>query len=65
MIGSGFKTATGGQAKELFEFASNPFIALIIGTVATALIQSSSTVTSIPVISGVKDVFASIGLEGY
>lgn len=47
MIGSGFKTATGGQAKELFEFASNPFLALIIGTVCTALIQSSSTVTSI------------------
>lgn len=47
MIGSGFKTATGGQAKELFAFASNPFLGLIIGTVCTALIQSSSTVTSI------------------
>lgn len=47
MIGTGFKWATGGQAKELFEFASNPFTALIIGTVCTALIQSSSTVTSI------------------
>lgn len=47
MIGSGFKAATGGQAKSLFEFASNPFLGLIIGTVATALIQSSSTVTSI------------------
>lgn len=47
MIGSGFKLATGGQAKELFDFATNPFLALIIGTVATALIQSSSTVTSI------------------
>lgn len=47
MIGSGFKAATGDQAKTLFEFASNPFIGLIIGTVATALIQSSSTVTSI------------------
>ncbi|MGI9276905.1 MAG: Na/Pi symporter [Endozoicomonas sp.] len=47
MIGSGFKMATGGEAKELFEFASNPFLALIIGTVCTALIQSSSTVTSI------------------
>lgn len=47
MIGSGFKAATGGQAKELFEFATNPFIGLVIGTVATALIQSSSTVTSI------------------
>ena len=47
MIGSGFKAATGGQAKELFSFASNPLTALVIGTVATALIQSSSTVTSI------------------
>lgn len=47
MIGSGFKMATGAHAKELFEFASNPFAALVIGTVATALIQSSSTVTSI------------------
>lgn len=47
MIGSGFKAATGGQAKELFEFASNPYIGLVIGIVATALIQSSSTVTSL------------------
>jgi len=47
LIGSGFKTATGGEAKELFAFASNPLTALVIGTVATALIQSSSTVTSI------------------
>lgn len=47
MIGSGFKMATGSQAKELFAFASNPFAGLVIGTVATALIQSSSTVTAI------------------
>lgn len=47
MIGGGFKLATGSHAKELFEFASNPFMGLVIGTVATALIQSSSTVTSI------------------
>lgn len=46
-IGDGFKSATGSNAKELFNFASNPFIALIVGIVATALIQSSSTVTSI------------------
>lgn len=46
-IGGGFKAATAGQAKELFAFAANPFVALIIGVVATALIQSSSTVTSI------------------
>ncbi|NJN46565.1 MAG: Na/Pi cotransporter family protein, partial [Candidatus Competibacteraceae bacterium] len=47
MIGSGFKAAAGDHAKELFAFASNPFTALVVGTVATALIQSSSTVTSI------------------
>ena len=47
MIGSGFKAAAGDQAKELFAFASNPITALVVGTVATALIQSSSTVTSI------------------
>ncbi len=47
MIGSGFKAATGEHAKELFAFAVNPFAGLVVGTVATALIQSSSTVTSI------------------
>jgi len=47
MIGTGFKWSTGGHAKELFEFASNPFVGLMIGTIATALIQSSSTVTAI------------------
>ncbi len=47
MIGSGFKSATGERAEELFAFATNPFLGLIVGSVATALIQSSSTVTSI------------------
>ncbi|MDN2481983.1 Na/Pi symporter [Vibrio agarivorans] len=47
MVGSGFKMATGDQAKVLFEFASHPVAGLMIGLVATALIQSSSTVTSI------------------
>jgi sodium-dependent phosphate cotransporter len=47
IIGGGFKMAAGGQAKELFAFASNPFAGLVVGTIATALIQSSSTVTSI------------------
>mgnify|MGYP005992686357 CR=1 FL=1 len=46
-IGDGFKMATGNNAKELFAFATNPFIGLMIGLCATALIQSSSTVTSI------------------
>lgn len=47
LIGSGFKSATGDHAKELFAFATNPFAGLVVGTIATALIQSSSTVTSI------------------
>lgn len=46
-IGDGFKAAAGDNARELFAFASNPLIALIVGLLATALIQSSSTVTSI------------------
>ncbi len=47
IIGSGFKSVAGDGAEELFAFASNPFAGLVVGTVATALIQSSSTVTSI------------------
>lgn len=47
LIGGGFKLAAGDQAKELFAFASNPIAGLVVGIVATALIQSSSTVTSI------------------
>lgn len=47
IIGDGFKLATGEQAKALFEFAENPVLGLVIGMTATALIQSSSTVSSI------------------
>ncbi|MDD9207159.1 Na/Pi symporter [Georgenia sp. 10Sc9-8] len=47
IIGDGFKTATGGHAEELFAFATNPVVGLMVGILATALMQSSSTVTSI------------------
>lgn len=47
MVGSGFKWAAGDEAKLLFELASHPVSGLMIGIVATAFIQSSSTVTSI------------------
>lgn len=47
IIGDGFKQATGDQARQLFAFSSNPFVGLMVGVIATALIQSSSTVTSI------------------
>ena len=37
------------RSEELFAFAENPLIALMIGVLATGLIQSSSTTTSIVV----------------
>lgn len=46
-IGDGFKMVAGENARELFAFASNPVIALVVGLVATALMQSSSTATSV------------------
>ena len=49
VIGAGFKWFSGGPegAEMLFGFATNPIIALLLGTLATALVQSSSTVTSV------------------
>ena len=47
LIGTGFSTIAGEKAKDLFEFAKNPFAGLLVGTLCTALIQSSSTITSI------------------
>ena len=49
IIGSGFGAATGGRAEEIFAFAQNPVIGLVIGIFATVLTQSSSTTTSIVV----------------
>ncbi len=49
MIGTGFKWAAGGPeaAASLFGFASNPFTGLVIGLIATIMVQSSSTTSSI------------------
>lgn len=47
VIGEGFKFAAGSHAEQLFQFAKNPLLGLMVGIVFTALIQSSSTVTSI------------------
>src|SRR5690625_2035139 len=49
VIGSGFGVATGGRAEEIFAFAQNPVIGLVIGILATVLTQSSSTTASIVV----------------
>lgn len=50
-VSGGFKLFSGGAsgAEQIFQFATNPFIALILGTLATALVQSSSTVTAVTV----------------
>ena len=44
-LGSGFSALFGGAqaAKELFAFATNPFMGLLMGMLATAVIHSSST----------------------
>ena len=47
LIGSSFKMIASEDVLKLFEFASNPIAGLVIGLVATAIIQSSSTVSSI------------------
>ena len=49
LIGDGFKWVSGGSegAARIFAFASNPIVGVILGTFATALVQSSSTVTSV------------------
>ncbi|RLN97362.1 hypothetical protein BBJ28_00013923 [Nothophytophthora sp. Chile5] len=49
LIDSGFTLALGCNAKSAFTIADNPLAGLVIGTVATALLHSSSTVTSITV----------------
>jgi sodium-dependent phosphate cotransporter len=49
LIGEGFKWLSGGAAgaEAIFAFASNPIVGVILGTLATALVQSSSTVTAV------------------
>ncbi len=49
VVGEGFRWLSGGSegAAQIFAFASNPLFGVILGTLATALVQSSSTVTSV------------------
>ena len=49
VIGDGFKGLGKDAAEGLFDFATNPFIALFVGVLATAIIQSSSTTTALVV----------------
>jgi sodium-dependent phosphate cotransporter len=49
VIGEGFKWVSGGNegAAAIFAFASSPLVGVILGILATAMVQSSSTVTSV------------------
>ncbi|KAA3633203.1 MAG: hypothetical protein DWP97_09635 [Calditrichaeota bacterium] len=63
LLGSSFKLLGKGFAEMVFQTTSNPFIGLMIGVLTTALIQSSSTTTSLIVglvASGVLSIEAAI-----
>ena len=47
ILTSGIKMMGGGFAQTLFDVTSNPLLSLLSGMLATALLQSSSTTTSI------------------
>ena len=49
LLSASFKIFGKGFAEELIKTTSNPFVALFIGILATSIIQSSSTTTSIVV----------------
>ncbi len=49
LMGTSMKLLGKGFAEQLIETTSNPFVALFIGILATSLVQSSSTITSLAV----------------
>lgn len=49
LLGDSFKLMGKGVARTLLETTSNPFVGLFIGILATSLVQSSSTVTTMTV----------------
>ena len=49
MLGKAFKMFSGGFVGGLIESASNPLLGLFVGVLATTLVQSSSTATSLVV----------------
>ena len=49
MVGIAFKLFGGDFAEKLIETTENPFVGLFVGILATSLVQSSSTTTSIVV----------------
>lgn len=49
LLGASLKMLGGGVLTELLSLASNPFVGLFIGILATSIVQSSSSVTSLTV----------------
>jgi len=49
LMGESFKLMGGGLAETLLKMTSNPFVGLFIGILATSLVQSSSTTTTLTV----------------
>jgi sodium-dependent phosphate cotransporter len=49
LMGDSFKLMGKGTAEQLLRTTSNPFVGLFIGILATSLVQSSSTVTTLTV----------------
>jgi sodium-dependent phosphate cotransporter len=49
LMGDSFKLMGEGVAKTLLQMTSNPFVGLFIGILATSLVQSSSTTTTLTV----------------
>lgn len=49
VLSQGFRAVSGGAdgAAAIFEFANNPLVGVLLGILATALVQSSSAVTSV------------------
>ncbi len=49
VLSQGFRALSGGAdgARQIFEFATNPVTGVLLGVLATALVQSSSAVTSV------------------
>ncbi len=46
-LGDGFKSLSSGVLEDFFEATENPFFALMVGILATTLVQSSSVTTSL------------------
>ena len=64
IMGTGFKLLGGKSSAKMFDVADNPISALLIGVLATVLVQSSSTSTSIIISMVGADELSASSLRG-